>query len=181
MKFESKIYQQSEKPTPWIAEQKFYWISIGLCLFLIIILIFNRDYWQINLLKSFIKPIIYILILSIGFFKIKGMLQKEPLNGTLQGNITITPEFIIIDQNKYNYSDVSDLNLTIQNYSGKLQGKPNYIGPWISKGTDNQIYFRIDNQIIKSNFVIENENDFNKLRQIKLKIENTVANNGYKK
>ncbi|MFC0605850.1 hypothetical protein [Winogradskyella pulchriflava] len=161
-----------------IIQEQNFWFGLLALFFCLIILDFNKDYWNLSWIRISFKVLAFLCLIFTFWNKFSGMNKKEPLEGVLNGTLNITDELIEIDNQIYEINRISNLQIKVKNYSGELQGKPNHPGPWRSNGAGNNISFISNGIKIKKDFFIQSEKDFETLKKIKEKI-NTVANTVY--
>lgn len=176
MEFIGYIYQHNKNSKRMIIEEENFWIGFIACATCVVILDLNSDYWNLYWLNLLFKVLAFFFLIFAFWNRTSAMNKKEPLNGKLNGTLKINMERIEINKRSYCLKEISNLEIRINNFSGKLLGKPNYPGPWRSNGVGNSISFLSNGIKIEHRFSIQSEKDFETLKDIKGKINNSVSN-----
>ena len=168
MKFESQLYFPNQDRVNISKSQKYFYGGCILLILFCLLAIINQDIWKNDTLDIILKTCCFI---SLGFFaygKFSSIKSKEKLNGTLNGKIKISSEYIEIDDNKYEINKLENLEIRIKDYSGKYRNPGiHYVGPWYMAGINNKLKFKFRNQIIEKRFKINSENEFELLKKMK--------------
>ncbi len=174
MIFEGYLYQEDPKMDRVPVEEQVFWFACLTALVSVMILWFNQDLWQLEILEYIFKPITILAIIFFGISKFFGYSKKDPINGSIHGIIRITLESIEIDKTFYRVDEVKNLNIVVKNYSGELLlYRVNMYGAKRSNGTKNYISFNYNGDTIKKNFLIQSEQDLEKLKEIKTILKKT--------
>ncbi|MEP6805016.1 MAG: hypothetical protein ABI892_10885 [Flavobacterium sp.] len=98
-----------------------------------------------------------------------GLNEYENLNGSFIGTISFEDDFLIIDNEKYQYNKIENLILHANSYSGQ-RNENTKSGPMYSNGVQNSISFIYDDQKKFINFKLDSERHIDELQSALLNI-----------
>lgn len=164
MIFETSIFIPTKKPYfNLLRSEKISYVSFGTMIFSIIFLKFSNDYF-LNDLNLFL--FIGLLFSSIiGFFTafLIQFWEYENLNGYFKGEINIDTENIIVNQQVYRWSEISNLKIVIFNYKGERTHRR---GASFYQGISNHISFTYDSQEFSVSFLLISKDQIDDLYHI---------------
>ena len=171
MKFESQIYYPDKDRVNISKSQKYFYGGIILFLIFCLLAIINRDSWNSDSLDILFKSCCFITLGIFTYGKLISIKSREKLNGKLDGKLSITPDFIEIDDNKYEINKVESLRIQIRDYNGKYRNPGlHYVGPWYMAGINNKLKFEYRNQVFEKRFRINSEKEFELLKKINARL-----------
>lgn len=114
----------------------------------------------------FLGSAIIVLFGSL-FVKLLGFTKPDSLRGELDGFITFNRNEIIIDKNIINLSDIVKIEITNEDYYGKLKSSSKGdFNSSLSNGVDNKLTVELNSGLKETvNYELYNANDFQKIRK----------------
>jgi len=171
MKFKSQIYYPDKDRVNISNSQKYFYGGASLFLIFCLLAIINQDSWNSDSLDILFKTLCFITLGVFTYGKLSSIKSKEKLNGSLDGKIIITSDYIEIDDKKYEINKIENLSIRIKDYNGKYRNPGlHYVGPWYMAGINNKLKFKFRNQILEKRFRINSESEFELLKKIKTEI-----------
>lgn len=146
----------------------FYWTTnkIYYCILLSVIGLSFIAHELFHLAETKMQWLIITNLLIGLVLKFRGLIQIEPLRGTLEGSLIFDTDSITIGEKSYLLQEINKIQIENDDYSGKLihTSKGN-IGAALSNGTNNYIVlFLKSKETKKYQFELLNSNDFQNVR-----------------
>ena len=117
------------------------YLSLGIAMVAVIIILINKEYFQLDFIENIFYPITFISFIIFGVSQFITMFSKEDILIKKTGKLKITSDEFIIDNDPINFEEILLLEINFEDYEGRLTNYQSSTEPMYSKGTDN--YFKI--------------------------------------
>ncbi|KFF04772.1 hypothetical protein [Flavobacterium reichenbachii] len=148
--------------------EKISWYSLGALVIYTLPMLFIENYYDYRFPQWVYYPsfLFFLLNFSSNFIRLT---EFENLNGYFEGRITFNDEFITIDNSDYKYSDIEDLIVYGNSFSGEKTSN-HKSGPMYGNGTKNLISFTSEGIKIEKHFQLNSEKHLDQLQEVLLHI-----------
>ncbi|WP_405608696.1 hypothetical protein [Polaribacter sp. Asnod1-A03] len=126
------------------------YLSLGIAMVSFLILLINKEYFELDFLETFFFPIAIFSFIIYAISQFFTMFSKQDVQINYTGKLKITEDEFIIDKETINFADIISIQLSVDDYEGRLINSHSNTEPMYSKGVENFVKIAtIDKKIEK--------------------------------
>ena len=154
------------------------YLSLGIGMVAVIILLINKEYFEIDFIEVFFSTLAIISFIDFTFSQFITLFSKEDILIKKTGKLKITPDEFIIDNEQINYEEVLSLKINFDDYEGRVTNYNSSMDPMYSKGTDNYFKVKIIDKKIEKQILVQSMREMILVYDF---LSNQIVKNKFKK
>jgi hypothetical protein len=154
------------------------YLSLGIGMVAVIILMINNEYFEIDFIENFFFLFAIISFIVFAFSQFITLFSKEDILIKKTGKLKITSDEFIIDNDPINFKEILSLEINFDDYEGRVRNHHSNTEPMYSKGADNYLKVKTIHKKVEKQILLQSLREMNLVYDF---LSSQIVKNKFKK